>query len=390
VLDTHRLLVEHAVTPEGAVADALIVTDGDRIVSCQQASNPAADEVERVEGWAVPGFVDTHVHGGGGFDYATEDPEEAVAAREFHAANGTTTTFASLLTAPVDVLCRQLATLADLVDDGHFAGIHLEGPFLSERQRGAHDPALLRAPDPDCVAQLVEAARGRLSMVTLAPELPGAVEAIAQLIGADVRVAVGHSGADERTLDAALESGATVATHLFNAMPPIHHRRPGPVPRLLTDCRVGIELIADGFHVHPDVLKLAVVTAGGQRVSLVTDAMAAAGMSDGDYALGALDVRVRDGRARLVGPDGSAGSIAGSTLTMAGAFELMTRIVGDIATVAVMASTNAARRFDMSEVGMIAPGYCADLCVVDGAGALQRVMRGGRWLNPALTDRSPA
>ena len=381
VLETQRLLAEHAVTPGGVVHDALIVTDGERIVSCERPENPEAGELERVEGWVVPGFVDTHVHGGGGFDYATEDPEEAVAARDFHAANGTTTTFASLLTAPVDVLCRQLAALADLVDDGHLAGIHLEGPFLSERQRGAHDPVLLRAPDPDCVGQLVEAGRGRLAMVTLAPELPGAVPAISQLTREGVRVAVGHSGADERTLAAALEAGATVATHLFNAMPAIHHRRPGPVPRLLTDSRVGIELIADGFHVHPDVLELAVLAAGGQRVSLVTDAMAAAGMSDGDYTLGSLDVRVRDGRARLVGPDGSAGSIAGSTLTMASAFELMTRIVGDVATVAVMASTNAARRFDLPKVGMIAPGYRADLCVVDGAGKLQRVMRGGRWLS---------
>lgn len=381
VLDTHHLLAEHAVTPDGVVDDALIVTDGERIVSCEGPRKPVASDVERVDGWVVPGFVDTHVHGGGGFDYATEDPAQAVAAREFHAANGTTTTFASLLTAPVDVLCRQLATLADLVDDGHFAGIHLEGPFLSERHRGAHDPALLRAPGPAALTELVAAGRGRLAMLTLAPELPGAVPAIRQLTGEGVRVAVGHSGADERTLEAALEAGATVATHLFNAMPAIHHRRPGPVPRLLTDSRVGIELIADGFHVHPDVLKLAVVAAGGDRVSLVTDAMAAAGMPDGDYTLGALDVRVRDGRARLVGPDGSAGSIAGSTLTMAGAFELMTRIVGDIATVAVMASTTAARHFGLPEVGMIAAGYRADLCVVDRAGALQRVMRGGRWLS---------
>jgi N-acetylglucosamine-6-phosphate deacetylase len=381
VLDTHRLLVEHAVTPDGVVPDAVIVIDGDRIVSFEQPADPAAGDVERVAGWVVPGFVDTHVHGGGGFDYATEDPEEAVAAREFHAANGTTTTFASLLTAPVDVLCRQLATLADLVDDGHFAGIHLEGPFLSERQRGAHDPALLRAPDPASVARLVAAGRGRLAMVTLAPELPGALPAITELTAQGVRAAVGHAAPDEHTLAAALDAGATVATHLFNAMPAIHHRRPGPVPRLLVDPRVGIELIGDGFHVHPDVLRMAVAAAGPDRVALVTDAMAAAGMSDGDYTLGSLDVRVRDGRARLIAPDGSAGSIAGSTVTMAGAFEVVTGIVGDIGTVAAMASTNPARRFGLPEVGGIAPGNRADLCVVDPAGALQRVMRGGRWLD---------
>jgi N-acetylglucosamine-6-phosphate deacetylase len=385
VLDTRHLLAEHAVTPDGVVHDALIVIDGDRIASCESPESPGVGKgdggVERVEGWVVPGFVDTHVHGGGGSDYATEKPDEAVAAREFHAAHGTTTSFASLVTAPVDVLCRQLATLADLVDDGHFAGVHLEGPFLSERQRGAHNPELLRAPDPNSVAQLIEAGRGRLAMVTLAPELPGAVDAITQLVSAGVRVAVGHTAADERALAAALEAGANVATHLFNAMPAIHHRRPGPVPRLLTEARVGIELIGDGFHVHPDVLRMAVAAAGPDRVTLVTDAMAAAGMPGGDYTLGGLDVRVRDGRARLVGPNGTAGSIAGSTLTMAGAFELMTGIVDDIATVAAMASSNAARSFGLPEVGTIAPGRRADLCVVDGAGALQRVMRGGRWLS---------
>lgn len=382
--DTHRLLVEHAVTPDGVVREAMIVIDADRIVSCERTPDPVAGDVEQVEGWVVPGFVDTHVHGGGGYDYATQDPEEAVAARAFHAVHGTTTSFASLVTAPVDVLCRQLATLADLVDDGHFAGIHLEGPFLSPRQPGAHAPGLLRAPDPACVARLVAAGRGRLAMVTVAPELPGAIAAIKQLTGDGVGVAVGHFDADERTTEAALEAGATVVTHLFNAMPAIHHRRPGPVPLLLTDSRVSVELIGDGFHVHPQVLEMAVAAAGPDRVTLVTDAMVAAGMPDGEYALGGLDVRVRDGQARLVGPDGSAGPIAGSTLTMARAFELMTGVVDDIVAVAAMASTNAARRWGLAEVGLIAPGRRADLCVVDRDGALQRVMRNGRWLGERM------
>ncbi len=374
------MLVEHLVTPEGVRHDALLEIRGSRIVSCEPYAASTGPDPERIGGWVVPGFVDTHVHGGGGADYATDDPAAALRARAFHAAYGTTTSFASLVTASIDTLCRQVSMLADLVDDGHFAGIHLEGPFLAAAQCGAHEPSLLRAPDPVSVGRLITAGRGTLSMITVAPELPGALAAISQLTDAGVHVAVGHTDAGRDTVAAAVDAGATTATHLFNAMRGLHHREPGPVPVLLNDDRVSVELIVDGFHLHPDVVRLAVAVAGRERTVLITDAMAAAGMPDGDFVLGGLRVEVHGGRARLVEADGSPGAIAGSTLTMAGAFERMTGIVGDVEAVAAMASSNAARHFGLEEVGRIETGCRADLCVVDDHGALQRVMHGGRWL----------
>ncbi len=373
---------DHVVTPAGVLHDAVIEIAGDRILSCSAYAGPADPEPEHLAGWVVPGFVDIHVHGGGGCDYATEDPQVAIEARAFHAAHGTTSSLASLVTASPEVLARQLATIADLVDDGYFAGVHLEGPFLSPAQPGAHEPSLLRTPDPAIVDGLITAGRGRLALVTLAPELPGAPEAITQFLDAGVRVAVGHTDADRDAVAAALDAGATVATHLFNAMRSVHHREPGPVPLLLDDARVGIELIADRFHLHRDVLRMAVAAAGPERVLLVTDAMAAAGQPDGAYALGGRDVRVQDGMARLVDADGVPGPIAGSTLTMAEAFQTMAGLTGRIEVAAAMAATNAARHLGFDGVGRIEAGARADLCLVDENGALQRVMQGGRWLPP--------
>lgn len=373
------LRADHVVAPDGVLPDAVIEVAGDRIVSCTAYPGaPESADVEHVAGWVVPGFVDVHGHGGGGYDYATDDPAAALAARAFHAAHGTTTAFASLVTAPLTVLHRQLATLADLVGAGHFAGIHLEGPFLAPAQRGAHDGALLRTPEPETVDGLIAGGRGHLAMVTIAPELPGAAPAIARFVAAGVRVAVGHTDADRDAVAAALDAGATVATHLFNAMRGVHHREPGPVPLLLADQRVAVELIADGFHLHPDVLRMAAAAAGPDRVMLVTDAMAAAGRSDGAYALGGQDVEVRDGMARLVDGAGRPGAIAGSTLTMASAFRTLAALVG-IRAAATMASTTPARRLGLADVGRIEAGARADLCVVDDDGALVRVMQAGRW-----------
>lgn len=378
-----RLRADHVVTPRGVVDDVVVRITAGGIVAVEPATSAERPAVQRVAGWLVPGFVDPHVHGGGGFDYATEDPDEAVQGRAFHAAHGTTTSFASLVSAPVDVLCRQLRTLAALVEDGVFAGIHLEGPFLSVGRRGAHDPTCLIPPDPETVDLLLEAGGAALAMITIAPELPGGLAAVDRFVRAGVRVAVGHTDADFDTVRAALDAGASVATHLFNAMPAIHHREPGPIPALLNDPRVAVELIADGFHLHPAILATAARAAGVERTVLVTDAMAAAGMPDGDFRLGGLAVAVRDGMARLVQPDGRPGSIAGSTLTMAVAFQVMTGVVGDVAVVAAMASTNAARYFGLGDVGRIEPGARADLCVVDDTGTLRRVMQAGRWRDEA-------
>ncbi|HEY0237202.1 MAG TPA: N-acetylglucosamine-6-phosphate deacetylase [Friedmanniella sp.] len=379
--DVQRFRAAHVVTPRGVLDDAVVEVRGDRVAAVHP--NNGDERADRLGGWVVPGFVDTHVHGGGGHDYAAGDPDEILAARDFHLRHGTTTTFASLVTAALDDLAAQLDVLADLAEDGHLAGVHLEGPFLSPEHPGAHEPSLLRPPHPAAVERLLDAGRGHLKMVTLAPELSGGIEAVRRFVAAGVRVAIGHTAADDDTVARALDAGADVGTHVFNAMRPIHHRRPGPVPRLLTDPRVAAELIADGFHVSAEVLRMALGAAGPDGVVLVTDAMVAAGMPDGPYRLGSLDVRVSDGQARLVTSDGTPGSIAGSTLTTGRAFALVVGLTGDLPGAARFASTNAARHFGL-DAGTVEPGGPADLCLVDDDGTLRRVMRRGRWLAPAL------
>ena len=388
--DEKGLLVDHVVTGDGVLDQAYVVVHDGRIaevVPRESGSEPGSVDPrgagrgdERLEGWLVPGFVDTHNHGGGGADFATTDPDEVRQALAFHLAHGTTTTLASLVTAAPETYDEQLAALAPLVAAGELAGVHLEGPFLSPEQPGAHDPALLAQPRADAIERLIDAGEGSIRMVTLAPELPGGLAAIERLVEAGVVVAFGHSDADEAVVRDAIAAGARVATHLFNAMRPIHHREPGPVPRLLTDSRVTVELICDGFHLHPDVISMAVDTAGPTRVALVTDAMLAAGAAGGRYRLGSLAVEVTAGQARLIDPDGGLGSIAGSTLTMGAAFELVVGLGIPIVDAARMAATTPADRHGLIEVGVIEQGRRADFCLVDDAGRLQRVMRAGRWV----------
>lgn len=382
---TSRLRCRSLVTAaHGVLHDAVLVIADGTVLDIEPAGSPA----ERViDGWVVPGFVDTHGHGGGGATYATTDGDEARRAREFHRDHGTTTAIASLVTSDLDTLAAQVAALRPLVEDGELAGIHLEGPFLSEKRKGAHNPALLRDPDPALIVELLEQAAGCIRMITVAPELAGGLASVEAMVARGVIAAVGHTDADDATTAAALDAGATVMTHLFNAMPPIHHREPGPIPRVLADDRCMVEIIADGFHLHPSVIELVVAAAGADRVALITDAMAAAGMPDGDFVLGDRQVSVRDAQARLVEADGRLGSIAGSTLTMAAAFERMVGLGHPIPDVAAMAATTPARRHGLDSVGEVAPGRRADLCIVDDHGRLVDVMAAGSWIDRS-TGRS--
>ncbi len=385
-----QLRCARLVTAEG-VLESAVMTIRDSFITAIDVPDPHqvdSDDGQRrvaeaVRGWTVPGFVDTHVHGGGGADYATTDPEQARSARAFHRGRGTTSTFASLVTADLDTLEAQIATLLPLVEAGELSGIHLEGPFLSAAKRGAHDPDRLRAPEQADLERLLTAGRGAIAMITIAPELPGGLAAIERIVGSGVVAAIGHTDGDEEIIRRALDAGANVVTHLFNAMRPIHHREPGPVPRLLSDDRAVVELICDGFHLHRDVVRMAIAAAGPARVALVTDAMAAAGAPDGRYRIGQLDVAVADGQARLLEVDGTPGSIAGSTLTMADAFAFVVDSGVSIADAAVMASTTPARRHRIDSVGEIRVGARADLCVVDDHGRLQQVMHRGRWVSAA-------
>ncbi|SFP59790.1 N-acetylglucosamine 6-phosphate deacetylase [Actinomadura madurae] len=355
------------VLPDGVRHGALHIAGG------TIAAAPGPGDVLDLGGrYVVPGFVDMHVHGGAGASY--QNPAEARRAAEFHLAHGTTTTMASLVTGTPDELASAVAGLADLAADGVIAGVHLEGPYLSRDRCGAHDPALLRPPDPAEFGRLVRVGRGHVRMITLAPELPGALDLVRAAADAGVIAAVGHTDGPGATARAAFDAGARVATHLFNAMRPLHHREGGPVAAALTDPRVTVELINDGVHVEPAVARLAF--AATPRVALITDAMAAAGMGDGDYRLGVMDVEVRGGRATLAGGT----SIAGSSITMADAFRQAVTEAGlPIERAAEAASLTPARALGLdSRIGSLDPGKDADLVVLDDDLSVSWVMRKGR------------
>jgi N-acetylglucosamine-6-phosphate deacetylase len=326
----------------------------------------------------VPGFVDIHVHGGGGGSFTTASATDGAAVACFHRRHGTTTLLASLVTAPLAELLRQISALAELVDDGIVAGLHLEGPFLSSSRCGAHPPELLRAPTRAALEQLLGRRPGAVRMATLAPELDGGIDAVAQLAAAGVVPAIGHTDAAYDVAHAAVDAGARVATHLFNAMRPIHHREPGVVVALMERPEVVCELINDGLHLHPSLVRWVLGAVGEARAALVSDAIAAAGADDGLYALGRSTVRVRDGRAELV--DGS--SLAGSTLTMDVAFRRAVRCQGlGVGAAARAAATTPAAVLGLDDVGCIAPGRLANLVVLEEDLTARAVLHRGSWVD---------
>ena len=328
----------------------------------------------------VPGFVDTHLHGGGGADFCTATPADTATAVALHRAHGSTTMIASLVTAGPAELLRQVAGLAGEVRAGVIAGIHLEGPWISTRRCGAHDAALMRDPDIDEIDRVLAVGEGAIRMVTIAPERDGSTAAIERLVRAGVVVAVGHTEATYRQTRAAIAAGATVGTHLFNAMRPIHHREPGPVIALLEDPRVTVEMITDGVHLDAALYRHAVRSAGPDRLSLITDAMAATGVADGRYTLGTLAVEVADGVARVAGTD----TIAGGTATMDRVLRLAvaySELPRDQALLLAVrqASINPARALGLPCAGLSA-GAAADLVVLDDDLAVTGVLCGGSWV----------
>ncbi|NJQ05716.1 N-acetylglucosamine-6-phosphate deacetylase [Streptomyces lonarensis] len=380
--DTQRTVLSGArvVLPSGVVEDGRVAVADGRIVTGHPEERPTHDLAGH---WVVPGFVDMHVHGGGGASFSAGTVEEARTVIDTHRAHGTTTMVASTVTGALDDLARQAGSLSELVEDGELAGLHFEGPFISSHRCGAHQPSLLRDPDPADVRKLVEAARGTAAMVTLAPELPGGLESVALLRELGVLAAVGHTDGDYDVVRRAVDAGASVATHLFNAMPPLAHRAPGPVAALLEDERVTVELIDDGTHLHPAALRLAFHRAGPDRVAFITDAMGAAGMGDGRYPLGPLEVDVTDGVARLV----EGGAIAGSTLTLDRALRRAVTVDGIPVADAVRAlAATPARMLGIDDrVGSVEVGKDADLVVLDEGFEVVGVMRKGRWLRePAV------
>ncbi len=347
---------------------------------------PRAADVALGAVTVVPGFVDIHVHGGGGGAFPADpaDPAEMAAATatavDLHRRHGTTTMIASLVTAhPADLLA-QVSAMADLVRSGLVAGIHLEGPWLAAERCGAHELSALRDPDPAELDRVLAAGGGTIRMVTLAPERTGGLTAIRRIVDAGAVAAVGHTEATYAQARAAVDAGATVATHLFNAMRPVHHREPGPVLALMQDPRVTVELITDGVHLHPTLYREVSRSVGPDRVALVTDAMAAAGMADGAYRLGSLSVDVVDGVAKVAGTD----TIAGSTATMDHVFRYAVENSGlprDDALLAAVrqSSVNPARALGLPEAGL-AVGGAADLVVLDAELGVTGVLRNGSWV----------
>lgn len=363
------------VLPTGTVENGRVVVEGTRIAGAAGADAPVTDLSGH---WLVPGFVDIHNHGGGGASFTSGTAEEVLKGVETHRRHGTTTLVASTVTGEMDFLAHRAGFLSELVEQGDLAGIHFEGPFISPCRKGAHSESLLRDPDPAEVRKLLDAARGTAKMVTLATELPGGIDSVRLLAEHGVIAAIGHTDASYEQTAEAIDAGATVATHLFNAMPALGHRAPGPIAALLEDERVTVELINDGVHLHPAALELAFNAAGAGRVAFITDAMDAAGFGDGRYQLGPLAVEVKEGVARLV----EGGSIAGSTLTLDTAFRRAVTVdripVEDV--VRAISANPAKLLGAWDRIGSLEPGKDADLVVLDEDFRLKGVMRHGAWV----------
>ncbi|MEU4239193.1 N-acetylglucosamine-6-phosphate deacetylase [Actinoplanes sp. NPDC026619] len=353
------------VRPGGVVAGHLDL-DGS-VIGAITEDERAGDDI------IVPGFVDLHCHGGGGHTFTTGDAAEARKAAAFHLAHGTTTMLASLVSSPFDLMRDATAAFLPLVRAGVLAGVHFEGPYLSGARCGAQNPEFLRDPSIEELSALIKIGDGAVRMVTVAPELPGALEAIAFLREHAVVAAVGHTDASYAQAQAGVAAGATVGTHLFNGMRPPHHREPGPVIGLLASTAV-CELIADNIHLHPGMLAFAAKTAGPARSALVTDAMDATGMPDGHYDLGGQEVIVADRVARLA----RNGSIAGSTLTMDEALRNAVAAGISLPDAVTMASTTPGRVLGLEAA--LEPGERADLVVLDADLRVKRVMRAGNWV----------
>ncbi len=374
------------VTPDGVLSPGWIRLAG-HVIDAVGSGRPQSGDlsVTDLRGyWVLPGFVDLHVHGGGGTSFTEGSNEDARHAAEFHRGHGTTSIVASLVTAPLAELEARAALLAGLAADGVLAGLHLEGPFLSAVRCGAQDPRHMIAPDVAAFERLRTASAGHLRVITLAPELPGAAGVIKAAVRAGVIAAVGHTDATAEVVSAAVDAGATHATHLFNGMRPLHHREPGAVGALLDRDEVSCEVIADGVHLHRTTIRLVARAAGPGRLVLVTDAIAAAGMPDGSYQLGSMRVNVSGGVARLVGHTGTSGAIAGSTATMDDIVREAMAAGLPVTEVAAAASTTPARVLGLDDrIGALRPGLDADLVVCDAGFQLRAVMAGGRWLGPA-------
>lgn len=384
------------VTEEGTLNDGVLVAEGERIVftgtEAEYLKSPYSQEnpehIRADGGYLLPGFVDIHVHGGYGGDFMDADPEGLRRITTFHGRNGTTSMLATTVTASKEAIGSVLRAVEDyrsqvpVVRGARLAGVHLEGPFISPKWPGAQNPAFIVPPRTDWLEEWHRTYPGLIRMVTLAPEWEQAPEAVRWLAAHGITAAAGHTDATYGEMTAAADQGLTHAVHTFNAMKGIHHREPGTAGAVLTDDRIRAEVIADGHHVHPACISMLARCKGPDGLVLVTDAISAAGLGPGTYQLGGLGVTVSDGTARLM----EGGALAGSTLTMIGAFRFAVTKAGlGIEAASRAASGNPARAIGIGgETGSLAAGKLADLVLVSPELEIARVWVGGRELAPQL------
>jgi N-acetylglucosamine-6-phosphate deacetylase len=380
----------HLYTPVEEITNPLLVIEDGLIaeVSSQDshASLAKAKVVDFGDAALVPGFLDIHMHGGAGLDVMRASPAEFPRLGQFLISHGVTGYFATTVAAPLDATCSALERLADTIEqttkvnggppEARPLGIHLEGPFLSHKRRGVHPPEYLLEPTVPIFEKLWQAARGHVRMITIAPEIPGAMEVIAEAARRKICVSIGHSDAELPVARAAVQAGARHATHTFNAMRPLDHRSPGIIGEVLSDDSMTADIIVDGIHVSPEVVKLFLRAKGPERAVLITDAISATGMPDGRYQLGPIQVDVKDGKAT------AGDSLAGSVLTMDRAVRNVTQFSNWTLAQAVRAATlNPAQAVGLpAKFGRLAVGTEASFVVLSSAGDVLKTIVGGRGL----------
>jgi len=387
IVSVIALLANGLYTPLEYLDHPCVLMEDDTIVEvASQAARSiprGAEVVEFRDAVLAPGFVDIHIHGGAGHDVMNDDTSGARAMEGLLASHGVTSYFPTTVTAPIDMTLSALDRLASRIDQAERdapagirqaqpLGIHLEGPFLSHTRRGVHPPANLQSPSLELFERFWQAARGRIRFLTIAPELEGAQEVIAEAARRGVCVSLGHSDADYKTARTAVTAGARHATHAFNAMRPLDHREPGIVGEMLTDSRLSADIIADGIHLEPPIVELFLKAKGIDSAVLITDATAATGMPEGRYRLGLLEVEVKDGRCL------SDGRLAGSVLTMDRAVRNVMQFAHwDLQQALRLASLNPARVARLSGRGKLEAGSRADMVVLTPKGEVRAAILGG-------------
>ena len=371
-------------TPTEEIREPLITVEDGQITAVASRTETSVANCAQLTDFGdaiiAPGFIDIHIHGGAGLDVMRASSEELPRLSHFLASRGVTSYFPTTVAAPMDDTLKSLHRLADWIESNSSEGaarplgIHLEGPFLSHKRRGVHPPEYLVEPTVPVFNRLWEAARGHVRVLTIAPELPGALEVISEAARRNVCVSIGHSDAELPAAQDAVNAGARHATHTFNAMRPLDHRDPGIVAEVLTDDRLTADIIVDGIHVAPSVVKLFLNAKGVERAVLITDAMAATGMPNGKYQLGPLLVDVKDGKCTMNG------TLAGSVLTMDRAVRNVTAFAGWKLKEAVrIATLNPASAVGLgTQQGKLAAGYAADFVVMNRSGEVQKTFVRGR------------